>query len=136
RVSPEADSVSPDIRRQWYELAEEVREHQFRYYIKDAPIITDAEFDDLFNRLLALEDRYPELRTADSPTQLVGGAGFTTDFTPAEHLERMLSLEDVFSPDELTAWAGRVAGEIGGDTTYLCELKVDGVALGLVYRGG
>ncbi|GFG85846.1 NAD-dependent DNA ligase LigA [Mycolicibacter algericus] len=135
-MSPEADSVSPDIRRQWYELAEEVREHQFRYYIKDAPIITDAEFDDLFNRLLALEDRYPELRTADSPTQLVGGAGFTTDFTPAEHLERMLSLEDVFSPDELTAWAGRVAGEIGGDTTYLCELKVDGVALGLVYRGG
>ncbi len=128
--------MSPDIRRQWYELAEEVREHQFRYYIKDAPIITDAEFDDLFNRLLALEDRYPELRTADSPTQLVGGAGFTTDFTPAEHLERMLSLEDVFSPDELTAWAGRVAGEIGGDTTYLCELKVDGVALGLVYRGG
>ncbi|MGB3893708.1 MAG: NAD-dependent DNA ligase LigA, partial [Mycolicibacter sinensis] len=55
---------------------------------------------------------------------------------PAEHLERMLSLEDVFSPDELTAWAGRVAGEIGGDTTYLCELKVDGVALGLVYRDG
>ncbi|BBX14231.1 NAD-dependent DNA ligase LigA [Mycobacterium novum] len=135
-MSPEADSVSPDIRRQWHDLAEEVREHQFRYYIKDAPIITDGEFDDLFNRLLALEDRYPELRTADSPTQLVGGAGFTTDFTPAEHLERMLSLEDVFSPDELTAWAGRVAGEIGGDTTYLCELKVDGVALGLVYRGG
>lgn len=128
--------MSPDIRRQWHDLAEEVREHQFRYYIKDAPIITDGEFDDLFNRLLALEDRYPELRTADSPTQLVGGAGFTTDFTPAEHLERMLSLEDVFSPDELTAWAGRVAGEIGGDTTYLCELKVDGVALGLVYRGG
>lgn len=67
--------MSPDIRRQWHDLAEEVREHQFRYYIKDAPIITDGEFDDLFNRLLALEDRYPELRTADSPTQLVGGAG-------------------------------------------------------------
>lgn len=135
-MSPEADSVTPDLRRQWYELAEEVREHQFRYYIKDAPIVTDAEFDDLFNRLLALEDQYPELRAADSPTQLVGGAGFTTEFTPAEHLERMLSLEDVFSPDELTAWAGRVIGEIGGDTAYLCELKVDGVALGLVYRDG
>ncbi|MEZ0384392.1 NAD-dependent DNA ligase LigA [Mycobacterium sp. pW045] len=135
-MSPEADSVSPDIRRQWHDLAEEVREHQFRYYVKDAPVIPDSEFDELFNRLLALEDAYPELRVADSPTQLVGGAGFTTDFTPAEHLERMLSLEDVFSPDELTAWAGRVAGEIGGDTTYLCELKVDGVALGLVYRDG
>lgn len=128
--------MSPDIRRQWHDLAEEVREHQFRYYVKDAPVIPDSEFDELFNRLLALEDAYPELRVADSPTQLVGGAGFTTDFTPAEHLERMLSLEDVFSPDELTAWAGRVAGEIGGDTTYLCELKVDGVALGLVYRDG
>jgi DNA ligase (NAD+) len=135
-VSPEADSVTPDLRRQWHDLAEEVREHQFRYYVKDAPIITDGEFDELFNALLALEDAYPELRAADSPTQLVGGAGFTTDFAPAEHLERMLSLEDVFSPDELTAWAGRVAGEIGGDTTYLCELKVDGVALGLVYRDG
>lgn len=128
--------MPPDLRRQWYDLAEEVREHQFRYYIKDAPIITDGEFDELFNQLLALEEAHPELRTPDSPTQLVGGAGFTTDFTPAEHLERMLSLEDVFSPDELMAWAGRVSAEIGGDTTYLCELKVDGVALGLVYRDG
>ncbi|OMC13405.1 DNA ligase (NAD(+)) LigA [Mycolicibacter heraklionensis] len=135
-MSSEVDNVPPDLRRQWYDLAEEVREHQFRYYIKDAPIITDGEFDALFNRLLALEEAHPELRTPDSPTQLVGGAGFTTDFTPAEHLERMLSLEDVFSPDELMAWAGRVSGEIGGDTTYLCELKVDGVALGLVYRDG
>ncbi|OBI03046.1 DNA ligase (NAD(+)) LigA [Mycolicibacter heraklionensis] len=135
-MSPEVDNVPPDLRRQWYDLAEEVREHQFRYYIKDAPIITDGEFDELFNQLLALEEAHPELRTPDSPTQLVGGAGFTTDFTPAEHLERMLSLEDVFSPDELMAWAGRVSAEIGGDTTYLCELKVDGVALGLVYRDG
>ncbi|KAA1430293.1 NAD-dependent DNA ligase LigA, partial [Mycolicibacter arupensis] len=135
-MSPEADSVPPDLRRQWHDLADEVREHQFRYYVKDAPIITDGEFDELFNRLLALEEAHPELRTPDSPTQLVGGAGFTTEFAPAEHLERMLSLEDVFSPEELMAWAGRVAGEIGGDTSYLCELKVDGVALGLVYRDG
>lgn len=134
--SPLADPVDPDIRRQWHDLAEEVREHQFRYYVKDAPIITDGDFDELFSRLLALEEAHPELRTADSPTQLVGGAGFTTDFAPAEHLERMLSLEDVFSPDELMSWAGRVRGEIGGDTAYLCELKIDGVALGLVYRGG
>lgn len=135
-MSQEADNLTPDIRRQWHDLAEEVREHQFRYYIKDAPIISDAEFDELFNRLLALEEAHPELRTADSPTQLVGGAGFTTDFTPAAHLERMLSLDDVFSPDELMAWAARVRNEIGGDTTYLCELKVDGLALGLVYRDG
>lgn len=134
--SPEVDPVPGDVRRQWRELADEVREHQFRYYVKDAPIISDGEFDELFNRLLALEDAYPELRVADSPSQLVGGAGFTTDFASVEHLERMLSLEDVFSPDELLAWAARVRGEIGGDTEYLCELKIDGLALGLVYRDG
>ncbi len=134
--SAEADSVAPGIRRQWLDLAEEVREHQFRYYVRDAPIISDAQFDELLGKLIALEDAHPELRTPDSPTQLVGGSGFATDFTPAAHLERMLSLDDVFTPDELIAWAARVRNEIGGDTTYLCELKVDGVALGLVYRDG
>ncbi len=128
--------MPPEVRRHWYQLAEEVREHQFRYYIKDAPIISDADFDELFNTLLALEDAHPELRTPDSPTQLVGGAGFTTDFTPAKHLERMLSLDDVFSADELAAWEVRVRNEIGADTACQCELKVDGVALGLVYRDG
>ena len=104
----EADSVSPEVRRQWQELAEEVREHQFRYYIKDAPIISDADFDAMFNELLALEERHPELRVPDSPTQLVGGAGFATEFAEAEHLERMLSLDDVFDRDELVAWSDRV----------------------------
>jgi DNA ligase (NAD+) len=128
--------VPPEVRRQWLDLAEQVREHQFRYYVRDAPIISDADFDELLSKLTELEDAHPELRTPDSPTQLVGGAGFATDFTPAPHLERMLSLDDVFAPDELTAWAVRVRDEIGGDTAYLCELKVDGVALGLVYRDG
>lgn len=130
------DPVAPEVRREWHELADEVREHQFRYYVKDAPIISDGDFDELFNRLLALEEAHPELRTPDSPTQLVGGAGFTTDFTPAEHLERMLSLDDVFSPEELAAWATRVRNEIGHDTDYLCELKIDGLALALLYRDG
>ena len=113
-----------------------MREHQFRYYIKDAPIISDADFDTMFNELLALEERYPGLRMPDSPTQLVGGAGFATDFTAAEHLERMLSLDDVFDRDELAAWSNRVESEIGRDPYYLCELKIDGVALSLVYRDG
>ncbi|ORB73420.1 NAD-dependent DNA ligase LigA [Mycobacterium scrofulaceum] len=134
--SAEADPVSPEVRRQWQELADEVREHQFRYYVKDAPIVSDAEFDTMFNDLLALEDRYPELRVPDSPTQLVGGAGFATDFTEAEHLERMLSLDDVFDRDELVAWNNRVENEVGRDPYYLCELKIDGVALSLVYRDG
>ena len=127
---------TPDRRRRWQELADEVREHQFRYYIKDAPIVSDAEFDRLFHELTAMEERYPELRAPDSPTQLVGGAGFTTEFTPAQHLERMLSLDDVFNAEELEAWSNRVENEIGPDPHYLCELKVDGVAIALVYRDG
>ena len=124
RVSPKAtpdpetvlaeqadDAPDADLRRRWQQLADEVREHQFRYYVRDAPIISDAEFDKLLRDLQGLEDKHPELRTPDSPTQLVGGAGFATDFTQAEHLERMLSLDNVFSPDELAAWAALAADD-------------------------
>jgi len=116
-----------------------VREHQFRYYVRDAPIIPDAEFDQMLRRLAALEEQHPELRTPDSPTQLVGGAGFATDFTSADHLERMLSLDNVFSTEEFDLWAARIRAEVGSDVPdvpYLCELKIDGVALALVYRDG
>jgi DNA ligase (NAD+) len=143
--SPEADRTLPDplgpeARRQWRELADEVREHQFRYYVRDAPTISDADFDELLRRLAALEEQHPELRTPDSPTQLVGGANFATDFTSAEHLERMLSLDNVFSTEEFDVWAARIHAEVGRpgsqDVPYLCELKIDGVALALVYRKG
>jgi len=130
------DPIDPDVRREWQLLADEVRGHQFRYYVKDAPVISDGEFDKLLGELPALEEAHPELRTPDSPTQLVGGAGFATDFSSADHLERMLSLDNVFTPDELTAWAARLVGEVGDDPYYLCELKIDGVALALVYRDG
>ncbi|VEG53440.1 NAD-dependent DNA ligase LigA [Mycolicibacterium aurum] len=130
------DATDADVRRRWQELADEVRAHQFRYYVRDSPTITDAQFDELLRALEALEEQHPELRTPDSPTQLVGGAGFATDFTSADHLERMLSLDNVFTPDELLAWADRIKGEIGADAQYLCELKIDGVALALVYRDG
>jgi DNA ligase (NAD+) len=132
----EDDPVPPDVRRAWQELAEEVRGHQFRYYVKDAPVVSDGEFDKLLGELTALEDAHPELRVPDSPTQLVGGAGFATDFTAADHLERMLSLDNVFDADELSAWAARLTGEVGDDPEFLCELKIDGVALALVYRDG
>lgn len=132
----EAAPREADLRREWQDLADEVREHQFRYYVRDAPTISDGEFDALLGRLIALEEQHPELRTPDSPTQLVGGAGFATEFAPAAHLERMLSLDNVFNVEELAAWTARLRAEIGADQHYLCELKIDGVALSLVYRDG
>ncbi|MGV9827840.1 NAD-dependent DNA ligase LigA [Gordonia sp. NPDC003429] len=136
-VVEDGDTRDPsgDLREQWSQLAEEIRDHQFRYYVKDAPIITDGEFDKLLRRLQQLEDDHPELATPDSPTKLVGG-GFSTAFTPVDHLERMLSLDNVFDADEMRAWVSRVSDEVGADTEYLCELKIDGVALALVYLDG
>lgn len=122
-------------RERWQELAEEVRGHQFRYYVRDSPVVSDGEFDALLGELNDLEEAHPELRAADSPTQLVGG-GFATEFTAVDHLERMLSLDNVFDQDELRAWAKRVESETGPDLHYLCEVKIDGVALNLVYENG
>ncbi|UGT46047.1 NAD-dependent DNA ligase LigA [Nocardia yamanashiensis] len=128
-------AASGDQRVEYQRLAEEVRDHQFRYYVRDAPIVTDGEFDELFNRLVALEEAHPDLRTPDSPTQVVGG-GFTTDFQPVDHLERMYSLDNVFSADEMRQWISRVEAEAGTDIHYVCEVKIDGVALNLVYEDG
>jgi len=130
-----APTAPAEARERWQQLAEEVREHQFRYYVRDAPIISDGAFDQLLGQLVALEEKYPDLRVADSPTQLVGG-GFATDFTAVDHLERMLSLDNVFDEDELRAWLSRVESEAGSDLHYLCEVKIDGVALSLVYENG
>ncbi|MCW0192827.1 MAG: NAD-dependent DNA ligase LigA [Rhodococcus sp.] len=133
-----ADAMQPapnEAREQWTELAEEVRQHQFRYYVRDAPVISDGAFDTLLGQLNALEERYPDLRTPDSPTQLVGG-GFATDFTSVDHLERMLSLDNVFDESELRGWIAKVEQETGPELHYLCEVKIDGVALNLVYENG
>ncbi|WP_330185456.1 NAD-dependent DNA ligase LigA [Nocardia sp. NBC_01503] len=131
RITP----ASGDERVEWARLAEQVRDHQFRYYVRDAPIITDGEFDELFQQLVALEEAHPDLRAPDSPTQLVGG-GFTTEFAPVDHLERMYSLDNVFNFDEMRAWITRVEVETGADTHFVCEVKIDGVALNLVYEDG
>src|SRR5674476_82530 len=85
--------VPDDVRHEWTDLAEQVRAHQFSYHVKDAPTISDGEYDELVRRLNALEDQYAELRTPDSPTQQVG-ASFSTDFAAVEHLERMFSLDN------------------------------------------
>ncbi|WP_127782658.1 NAD-dependent DNA ligase LigA [Rhodococcus sp. X156] len=128
-------SGDPQARERWTALAEEVRGHQFRYYVRDAPIVSDRDFDRLFNELVALEEAHPELRTPDSPTQLVGG-GFATEFSAVDHLERMLSLDNAFDSEELHAWADRVVADVGQEVDYVCELKIDGVALNLVYENG
>ena len=122
------------IRRKIAELSEEIREHQYRYYVLDKPSITDAEFDRLWNELKDLERENPELRSDNSPTQEVGG-GFATHFTQHDHIEKMMSLDNVFSDEELSDWFDRVAKGSPGNT-WLCEVKVDGLAINLIYESG
>ncbi|MGR6972875.1 NAD-dependent DNA ligase LigA [Streptomyces cynarae] len=129
-------TVPAEAREQHAQLAEQIEEHRFRYYVKDAPVISDAEFDRLLRSLEALEEQYPELRTPDSPTQKVAGA-YETEFTAVQHRERMLSLDNAFDDEELAAWADRVAKEVGTSAYhFLCELKVDGLAVNLTYEHG
>ena len=126
--------MSNNARHRMTELINEIRDHQFKYYVLDQPTITDAQFDDLLKELQKLEDKNPELREADSPTQHVGG-GFSTQFEQRDHIEKMMSLDNVFDLDELSTWFDRVEKEISGPQ-YLCEVKVDGLAINLTYEDG
>lgn len=129
-------SVPAEARDQHAQLAEQIEEHRFRYYVNDQPVVSDAEFDRLLRSLEALEEQYSELRTPDSPTQKVSGA-YETEFTSVQHRERMLSLDNAFDDEELASWADRVAKEVGtGTYHFLCELKVDGLAVNLTYEDG
>jgi DNA ligase (NAD+) len=116
-------------------LAEQVEEARFRYYVLDDPSLDDADFDRRLRRLEELEEEFPDLRTPDSPTQKVGGA-VSTEFTAIDHLQRMESLDNAFSTEELEAWAARIARDGVTDPAYLCELKVDGLAINLLYEDG
>jgi len=140
-VSQTESAASPppadlDARRRWAELAEQIREHQFAYYVRDAPTVSDGEYDALLRDLTALEEVHPELRTPDSPTQTVGGT-FSTEFATVAHAEQMLSLDNAFSAEELTAWTERVHRDLeGAPLHWLCELKIDGLAIALLYEDG
>lgn len=116
------------------ELTQEIRDHQFKYYVLDAPTITDAQFDLLLKELTALEAKHPELLEPDSPSLGVGG-GFATTFTQHDHIEKMMSLDNVFDSQELDSWFDRVEKE-SPSPEYLCELKVDGLAINLLYESG
>jgi DNA ligase (NAD+) len=123
-----------EARERHRELSEEVSEHQYRYHVLDRPTVSDSDYDRMLRELQELEERYPTLRTPDSPTQRVGG--YSTLFTPVTHAERMFSLDNAFNDEELTAWAARVEREVGDGADYLCELKVDGLAINLTYQDG
>jgi DNA ligase (NAD+) len=116
-------------------LSQELDEHAYRYYVLDSPTVSDADYDRSMRRLQELEARFPELRTPSSPTQRVAGT-YSTLFTAVDHLERMLSLDNAFSADEVAAWAVRVERDAGTVPAYLCELKVDGLAINLRYEDG
>ncbi|MEV0722776.1 NAD-dependent DNA ligase LigA [Micromonospora purpureochromogenes] len=140
QVSPAQEAAAggeptPEARERHATLSQELTEHQYRYYVLDAPTISDAEFDRRLRELEALEAEFPALRSPESPTQRVGGT-FSTDFTPVTHAERMLSLDNAFAAEELAAWAERVERDAGGPVPYLCELKVDGLAINLTYEKG
>ena len=126
--------MSAQIRHQIQELSEDIRDHQFKYYVLDAPTITDAAFDKLWNQLLALESEYPQYKLESSPTLEVGG-GFATAFTQHDHIQKMMSLDNVFDGDELTTWFDRIE-KAGVKNTWLCEVKVDGLAINLLYEKG
>ena len=132
----DATGAPAEVAHRHSELSRTLDDHAYRYHVLDAPVVADAEYDELMRELQAIEEAHPSLRTPDSPTQRVAG-GFATQFTPVEHLERLLSLDNAFSDEELAGWATRVDREIGeGRSTYLCELKIDGLAVDLVYERG
>ncbi|MEN9380398.1 MAG: hypothetical protein RIR99_232, partial [Actinomycetota bacterium] len=126
--------MSNTARHRIEELTAEIRDHQFKYYVLDAPTVTDAQFDQLLKELGALEAQHPELLAPDSPSLGVGG-GFSTTFAQHDHIEKMMSLDNVFDLDELGAWFDRVEKEVA-QPQFLCELKVDGLAINLLYEKG
>lgn len=139
----ESETAVPaeSVREEYENLADLVRKYRYAYYQEDAPTVSDAEFDSLYRRLEELEALHPELVSNDSPTQEVGGE-VSAAFAAVEHLQRMYSLEDVFSLDELEAWVRKAEASVeklGTAATriaWLTELKIDGLAVNLLYRDG
>ena len=129
-------SVPEEIKKRVQKLRQIIRHHEYLYYVKNSPEITDEEFDALFDELASLENQYPEFVTPDSPTQRVGGAP-SEEFPPYRHTLPMLSLNKCNTEQEFLDFDNRVKRELGIDTVdYMCEAKLDGVAMELVYRDG
>ncbi|MGY1749551.1 NAD-dependent DNA ligase LigA [Modestobacter sp. SYSU DS0511] len=127
--------VPDEARTRHRDLSEELDRYAFAYYVQDSPLVSDGQYDERMGELKAIEAAHPALVTPDSPSQKVNG-GFAATFAPVQHLERMQSLDNVFSSDELSAWAARVEREAGTGVSWLCELKIDGLAVALLYEKG
>ncbi|MGY1841804.1 MULTISPECIES: NAD-dependent DNA ligase LigA [unclassified Modestobacter] len=127
--------VPDDARTRHRDLSEELDRYAFAYYVQDAPLVSDGQYDERMAELKAIEASHPALVTPDSPSQKVNG-GFSATFAPVQHLERMQSLDNAFSSDELSAWAARVERDAGTGVSWLCELKIDGLAVALLYEKG
>nr|MBA3553008.1 NAD-dependent DNA ligase LigA [Actinomycetota bacterium] len=134
RHQPEERRLS-DAQKRVEELREQINHHAYRYHVLDEPEISDAEYDELIRELEALEGEFPELITPDSPTQRVGGV-VADLFRPVRHRARMLSLDNAFSWEELEAWGRRVDRALGSEARFVCELKIDGLAVVLSYEDG
>jgi DNA ligase (NAD+) len=130
-----AATIPAAARKRAAELRELVEHHAHRYYVLDAPEISDAEYDALFRELVDLETRHPALQTPDSPTQRVGGAPLES-FRKVRHRTPMLSLSNAFSPDEVREFVRRAERAAGAIDAYVCELKIDGLAMSLTYQDG
>ena len=131
----EPKSATPEARERHRQLSEEIEDARWRYFVLDQPTLSDADYDVRMRGLQSLEEEFPELRTPDSPTQKVGGA-VSTEFTAVDHLRPMESLDNAFSYDELASWHARLARDGVDDPDLLCELKVDGLAINLLYERG
>ncbi|GAB1822018.1 NAD-dependent DNA ligase LigA [Herbidospora sp. RD11066] len=135
-IAPEPTPEEAELSRRHSELAELIEQASFRYYVRDSPTVSDAEYDSWMREIKAIEEQRPELRTPDSPTQKVG-APISTEFTAVDHLRRMESLDNAFNTGDLSDWQARCERGIERDPgPYLCELKIDGLAIALVYEKG
>src|SRR5262245_35543048 len=132
----EAQAELAEATRRVDELRAQIEHDNYCYFVLDAPEISDAEFDKLMRELRALEQKHPELLSPDSPTQRVGGAAITSLFAPARHSEPLLSLHHAFDDEELVAGRDRVVKGLGREPRYVCEPKIDGVSLAVVYEKG
>ncbi len=136
RMDPMADSTFETTRDRYNDLVDRINEARAAYYDRDSPTLADADYDRMYREVEEIEERYPQLRGADSPTMSVGGS-VDSGFSEVRHLAQMMSLDDVFSLEELAGWETRMAEATGiDDLEMTTEVKVDGLSINLLYENG